>query len=94
MGDGKLLSCIGFDSLTPCQQKGKMQVSTENRCIRCEAELEEGFILDKLNMGNDFAEWVAGSPSIGAKADAGNRHTHYAYRCTKCGRVELFADGS
>jgi hypothetical protein len=67
------------------------------RCIRCEGELEKGFLVDKGE--SDFtrqASWASGEPNTSffrlSAVKSGNRTLPITtYRCKSCGRLESFA---
>jgi hypothetical protein len=67
------------------------------RCIRCDGELEKGFLIDKGD--SDFARqasWASGEPNTAffrlSVVRSGNRTLPItSYRCRSCGRLESFA---
>lgn len=67
------------------------------RCIRCEGELEKGFLLDRGD--SDFTrqvDWASGEPNKAifrfSAVQSGNRKLAVTtYRCKSCGRLESFA---
>ena len=66
----------------------------EKRCTHCGAqELEPGFIDDPRGSGD--TRWVAGAiergPFGGARRMGRRRLQIDAYRCTRCGHLELFS---
>ncbi len=67
----------------------------DKECPKCEAEMERGYLLDEGNSGRHRpARWEAGLPTtrmnwFGGLNKAGKTIT--AYRCTKCGYLELYA---
>jgi hypothetical protein len=68
------------------------------RCIRCDGELEKGFLLDRGD--HDFknqADWASGEPNTSffrfSVLQSGSRKLPVVtYRCTNCGRLESFAN--
>lgn len=67
------------------------------RCIRCDGELEQGFMVDK---GDDNAshqaQWASGQPHksfwrISAVRSDSKMLLVVTYRCKNCGRLESFA---
>ena len=69
---------------------------TPPTCSHCAEPMSEGFIADTGHHGIvDVATWIEGEPEkslIGStKTNFRNRFLMQAYRCPKCGRVELFA---
>jgi len=72
--------------------------TSEKKCALCDSKVEEGFILEfKWHMKETSAsQWVQGEPEktpvIGAAAYTDRPRYHIsAYRCEKCGHIELFA---
>jgi hypothetical protein len=67
------------------------------RCIRCDGELENGFILDKGDGGSTSqALWASGDPNTSFRqmsaVKPGNKTLPViTYRCKSCGRLESFA---
>jgi hypothetical protein len=67
------------------------------RCIRCDGELEKGFLVDKGE--SDFthqAIWASGEPNTAffrlSVVKSGNSKLPITtYRCKSCGRLESFA---
>lgn len=67
------------------------------RCMRCDGELEDGFILDKGDGGfTSQTLWASGEPNTSfsrmSAVKSGNKMLPViTYRCTRCGRLESFA---
>jgi hypothetical protein len=67
------------------------------RCIRCDGELENGFILDKGDGGfTSQALWASGDPNTSfsrmSAVKSGNKTLPVVTsRCKGCGRLESFA---
>jgi hypothetical protein len=67
------------------------------KCIRCDGELEPGFMVDKGE--SDFsrqANWASGEPNTSffrlSVVKSGNKTLPVTtYRCVACGRLESFA---
>ncbi|MCD4687195.1 MAG: PF20097 family protein [Anaerolineae bacterium] len=68
---------------------------SDQLCPKCEAAMERGYLLDEGTNGRVLpARWEAGFPTqrmnwFGRLNRAGKTIT--AYRCTKCGYLELYA---
>ncbi len=65
-------------------------------CLRCKANMEQGFLLDRGHSGKYSGEWVPGA----AQQSDWNPETVkepqetkkiVAYRCTACGYLEFYA---
>ncbi len=76
--------------------------TNDMRCKRCEAPMQEGFLLDKAanNIGALQTEWVSGpfedrhllGMHMGMVKTKGHvAHDVVAYRCPQCASLELFA---
>jgi hypothetical protein len=70
-------------------------MTDEIRCTSCGAqELEPGFMDDPRGPSGD-TRWIAGPLERGllggAKRMGRKRRQIHAYRCTRCGHLELFA---
>ena len=72
------------------------------KCPKCNAEMEEGFILDKGDSGALQSRWVEGEPEktslFGVKTTWFGVNTSgkeilqvTTYRCTGCGFLESYA---
>ncbi|MFF8711359.1 hypothetical protein ACF07T_07960 [Streptomyces sp. NPDC015184] len=67
------------------------------RCTQCGAVgLEQGFVEDLGQGSRGFSQWVAGPLEKGPLGNAkrmGRPHRQIdAYRCPRCGHLELFAN--
>lgn len=66
-------------------------------CIRCDGELETGFLLDRGDSNiTSQGTWASGAPNTSllrfSAVRFGNRTMPVVtYRCTRCGRLESFA---
>jgi hypothetical protein len=70
--------------------------TNDRRCLRCQTELEPGYLLDKAHHNTrSQTSWVAGPPEpsfwTGLKIDERSVRPVFADRCPDCGRVELYA---
>lgn len=67
------------------------------RCIRCDGELEHGFMVDKGDYdATHQAQWASGQPQTSfwrmSAVKSGSRTLPVVtYRCRGCGRLESFA---
>ena len=74
-----------------------MSTAKPPKCASCDGSLEEGFLLDRRRGFSAYAgEWVAGAPEKQllpgrVKFVAKRRMPVSAWRCTKCGALQLFA---
>ncbi len=64
-------------------------------CLRCNLPMEQGYMADRGH-GNtkNVANWIEGAPDVrwyGLKTSGHPQLPVAAYRCTKCGFVELRA---
>ncbi|RZA35612.1 MAG: hypothetical protein EOP92_09680 [Lysobacteraceae bacterium] len=65
-----------------------------DKCIRCDGELEAGFMLDKGDYGQ--SQWARGKPDtafwkFSAVPSGSKTLPIVTYRCKSCGRLESFA---
>ena len=65
------------------------------QCIRCQAELEIGFMID-TGHGVTQAQWASGEPNsklwrLSAIQSGSRVLPVVTYRCKSCGRLESFA---
>jgi ribosomal protein L37E len=72
--------------------------NTGIKCTQCgNQSLDEGFVEDSGQSSRGFAKWVAGplerGPFGGAKLMGKSRLAISAFRCQRCGHLELFASG-
>jgi Domain of unknown function (DUF6487) len=66
-----------------------------NRCLRCNGEMEGGFVLDYGLDRKNPATWVEGSPEAGllGTTTRGKRQRRIStFRCRQCGWLDSFAD--
>ncbi len=67
----------------------------DDKCTKCGGRVEEGFMLDAMHGGYKAEEWVEGAPErsfwTGVKVSDRSRYKLRAFRCTKCGHLELYA---
>jgi len=67
------------------------------KCIRCDGQLEKGFMLDKGESDlTRQANWASGEPNTSffrfSAVKSGSRSLPVTtYRCVSCGRLESFA---
>lgn len=65
------------------------------KCLRCNTQMVEGFILDETHGAHLVSRWVAGPPDpsfwTGTKIGGKERRKVKSYRCPKCGYLESFA---
>jgi hypothetical protein len=68
-----------------------------DRCIRCDGELEKGFMVDKGDSDiTRQAQWASGAPSTSfwrlSAVESGSKTLPVVtYRYKSCGRLESFA---
>jgi Domain of unknown function (DUF6487) len=73
---------------------------TKKKCASCDGTMEEGFLLDRRRAISAYAgEWVAGAPEKKllpgrVKFLDKRRLAVSAWRCTKCGALQLVAGPS
>jgi hypothetical protein len=69
-----------------------------DKCIRCDGQLEKGFLIDKGDSDvTRQAKWASGEPSPSfwrmTAVPSGSRMLPVVtYRCVNCGRLESFAN--
>jgi len=65
------------------------------QCGKCGSDLEEGFLIDNVWATTTVATWIPGRPEYnlfgGVRARGRKQRKVSAFRCTKCGRLELYA---
>jgi len=57
--------------------------------------MTQGFVIDRKDHNNEVAKWVPGAPQSSFWStvwEAPESLPIGAFRCTECGRLELFAD--
>jgi hypothetical protein len=66
-----------------------------NTCPKCQARMEEGFLLDHTHGGRVVSTWVEGAPEqgrwSGLRIKQRRAHTTESWRCTACGFLETYA---
>ena len=69
--------------------------TVDSKCAKCGGAMEEGFVRDVLQGGCTPATWVEGQPEwsfwSGTKTSGKEQFRLQAFRCAKCGLVELYA---
>jgi hypothetical protein len=72
-----------------------LSMEATRKCIRCDVEMEEGFIADHGHGAIFVATWVKGKPepSFWTKTKISDREKHLVrtFRCPHCGALESFA---
>lgn len=69
-----------------------------NRCLRCDGQLDKGFLIDKGDSDiKRQANWASGEPStsfwrMSAVQSGSEVLPVVTYRCKSCGRLESFAN--
>lgn len=65
------------------------------KCVKCSADMAEGFILDRVISAAVAASWQAGKPEhsswTGIKFQGKKQHQITVYRCEACGFLESYA---
>jgi hypothetical protein len=67
------------------------------KCIRCEGEMEEGFVLDHGHYNSKMVDtWVEGEPVqsfwSGIKTSDRRQYQVRTFRCVECGYLENYAN--
>ena len=65
------------------------------RCLRCDGEMEPGYVLDYGLDRIEPARWVEGPPEtglLGTTTRGKRQHRISTFRCSRCGWLESFAD--
>jgi DNA-directed RNA polymerase subunit RPC12/RpoP len=71
-----------------------------DKCIRCDGQLEKGFLIDKGDSDiTRQARWASGEPStsfwkLSAIQSDSRMLPVTTYRCQRCGRLESFANSA
>jgi len=64
-------------------------------CPKCNGEMEDGFVADRIDSGQVQQKWVEGQPQqsfwTGLKISDKRRFKVVSYRCTQCGFIESYA---
>ena len=76
----------------------KSREETAMQCGKCNAAMEEGFVVDYAAGGNrKVAEWVQGEPKgsfwHGVDLSSASQIPIVTYRCAACGYLEFYARG-
>ena len=76
----------------------KSKEETAMQCGKCNAAMEEGFVVDYAAGGNrKVAEWVQGEPKgsfwHGVDLSSASQIPIVTYRCAACGYLEFYARG-
>lgn len=94
---GYVLGFRGFGSPAVLGGSERQIMNPTPKCLRCGAEMEEGFIW-AFSFGTDNAlRWIAGSPSsgfFGSKVHDKDVRKVATFRCPKCGSLESYAPNS
>jgi ribosomal protein S27AE len=68
------------------------------QCPKCSSAMSEGFIIDHTQSGTTVGSWVEGQPArsvwTGLKLGGRPKMDMTAWRCGRCGFVELYASGA
>jgi ribosomal protein S27AE len=68
------------------------------QCPKCSSSMSEGFIIDHTESGTTVGSWVEGQPAksvwTGLKLGGRPKLDMAAWRCGRCGFVELYASGT
>lgn len=71
-------------------------VHKKTSCLRCNNFMEEGYVADFSDSGVRQSRWMPGGPQksfwSGLKIDKKALLPVSAMRCTRCGRLEFFAN--
>ena len=66
-----------------------------NACPKCQARMEEGYIIDNTYGGRVVSTWIAGAPEksywTGLRVKQRRAHSTESWRCTACGYLETYA---
>jgi predicted nucleic-acid-binding Zn-ribbon protein len=64
-------------------------------CIKCNGEMELGFLRDHVGGASVPGQWIAGAPEQGwsgtAKIRNKTRYEVEVFRCSECGYLEQYA---
>ena len=64
-------------------------------CMKCNGEMEEGFVLDNTHGGRLQSEWIEGPPErsvwVGVKLKGKEHLRITTFRCRRCGYLESYA---
>ena len=66
------------------------------RCPKCDAPMEEGYVLDRSYGALTQSSWVEGAPKPSfwttLSVPKGAQHSVTTFCCTKCGYLESYAE--
>ena len=66
-----------------------------NTCPKCQARMEEGYIVDYTYSGRGVSTWIEGAPErsrwTGLRIAKRRVLTTESWRCTACGFLETYA---
>ena len=66
-----------------------------NACPKCQAPMEEGYIVDSMQGGQCVSTWIEGAPEksfwTGVRVKHRRMHHTQSWRCTACGFLETYA---
>jgi len=66
-----------------------------SRCPKCNGEMQQGFIIDRVQGGSLVSSWFEGAPKRsfwwGTSAPEVNRMPIGTFRCSACGFLESYA---
>lgn len=69
--------------------------TSDQKCPKCESEMEEGFTADVTYGGVVTSKWVEGEPEksfwTGTKTKGKKLVEISTFRCTRCGYLESYA---
>jgi hypothetical protein len=65
-----------------------------NTCPKCQARMEEGYIIDSMASWQVVSTWIEGSPErsrwTGLRVKQRRAHQTQSWRCTGCGFLETY----
>lgn len=67
---------------------------SEFKCLRCQGEMERGFLLERESVAPTPLNWVEDGPEyrfLSLKTAGKRTYEVIAYRCLACGYLELYA---
>ena len=72
-----------------------MQPAKGTTCPKCQARMEEGYIVDETYGGRQVSTWIEGAPLrsfwTGVRRRGLREHMTQSWRCTACGFLETYA---
>jgi hypothetical protein len=64
-------------------------------CPKCQGQMTEGFLLDKIHGTNTVGKWIEGIPQLslwsGIKLRGRKKFDVQSWRCDRCGFLENYA---